>query len=337
MFAQQTAVRIPTWTGNEQTIVGRIVHRFPDPVDDGGQVEAGNRQKHLNSVVNTLARITGFQVSHGLHAKVSRLYRELSDQELAHTVRHLMATPSSHGAWHALVEEITVHETYFFRDAPQMELFWREVLPLLIAREMRRTRPRLRLWSAASSTGEETYTLAMMVLQSLLDVGEAAWAGDDDIRIDPRWEIAILGSDISRPVLDKAKTGIYLQAGSMGPIREFPPRFRPFMEFNLPPAAHGVTGPLPRARVKSCVRNLVRWQFHNLLAGTPSGPPFDVVFCRNVLVYFDESAKVQVQRQLHQALNPNGYLFLGPADVMLLREDFQAWRGEQAIYYQKAG
>jgi chemotaxis protein methyltransferase CheR len=150
---------------------------------------------------------------------------------------------------------------------------------------------RVRVWSAACSTGEEPYTLAMVLL--------AAFPAG--------WELEVLASDLSTKVLDRAAAGIW----SLEKAKEIPePHLKAFMLKGF-----GAQEGLMKAGPE--IRALVRFARVNLIGdGWPSGPPFDLVFCRNVLIYFDRAGKIAVVERLIERLDPRGYLFLGHAESL---------------------
>jgi chemotaxis protein methyltransferase CheR len=189
-----------------------------------------------------------------------------------------------------VLEAITTHETYFFRDPAQYDAIRSTLLPRLINEHQQSKK--LRFWSAAASTGQEAYSLAMLLLQAGL--------GD--------WDIQILGTDFSSQILERARAGKYLQ-----------------IEVN-----RGLPAPL---LVKHFRRSGSDWQlggeilrmvnFHTIDLRKPITHlgPFDAVFCRNVMIYFDSPTKKAILRQLHGTLYRGGWLLLGGAESAFGLED----------------
>jgi len=178
-----------------------------------------------------------------------------------------------------LTSQVMVAETFFFRHPDHFQLLLQEVLPPLLARE-----PSPRLWSAGCASGEEAYSLAACVLA--VDRRKANGA-------------LVLGTDLSRSRLERAHKGEYRNWS----VRDAGPMLAPVVE--------QVDG---RFRVRKDARALVGFKQHNLLNAPPPPGAFDVIFCRNVLVYLDEAPARQVRAHLAQALRPGGYLFLGPLE-----------------------
>jgi chemotaxis protein methyltransferase CheR len=189
-----------------------------------------------------------------------------------------------------LVDNLTTNETYFFRESPQLRAFSEEILPEL--RETLADRKVLRIWSAGCSTGEEPYTIAMLLLES------GDWWRD--------WQVEILGSDINQRVLHTARKGVYKKN------------------------AHRVTSPEMLAkyfieedkgdfRIVDKVKELVSFSSLNLFDPFKTGliSNMDIIFCRNVIIYFDKEAKKQVIESFYNKLREGGYLLLGHSESLI--------------------
>jgi len=203
--------------------------------------------------------------------------------------RYLRFDPSGPQEIEDAAEAITTHETYFFREEYQLRAFRDEVLPGLY--DGRKTQRRIAIWSAGCSTGEEPYTLAMM----LLDAG-----------IPKGWDVRIFGSDLSRRVIAHARKGVY------GPssFRACPERFR---QRYFRPAADGCL------EVAREVRALCHFGQLNLVDASRVSliGRLDAIFCRNVLIYLEPSAKRAVVDQFYRRLSPGGVLLLGHSESLL--------------------
>jgi len=193
-----------------------------------------------------------------------------------------------------LLDAIATNETSFFREPLQFELLADRLCPAWEAEAAAglRTR-RLKVWSAACSTGEEPYSLAMLLHERLAAHG---------------WTIDIIASDISTKVLDRARAGIW----PLEKIRGIPAAL-------LKRYLLRGTGPEEgRAKAGPDIRDMIRFARINLReASYPVSGPFDAVFCRNVLIYFDTPSRHEVLRRLMGHLVPRGYLFLGHAESLL--------------------
>jgi chemotaxis protein methyltransferase CheR len=188
----------------------------------------------------------------------------------------------------AAVDALTTNETYFFREPLQLRAFSEELLPRL--KERNAARKRLRIWSAGCSSGEEPYTIAMLIHAT----GE--FTG---------WDVGVYGTDISRRVLSLARRGEY------GPssFRVAPPAM---VQRYLQAAG-------PRMRVTDEIRAWVSFGHLNLLDRdlAPLVPPADLILCRNVMIYFDEPARRRVLDVFYDKLNEGGFLLLGHSESLL--------------------
>ncbi|WP_421729598.1 CheR family methyltransferase [Brevundimonas sp.] len=222
---------------------------------------------------------------------VSSRLAPLARAEGLGTVENLLALLRA-GASDALVQQavdvMATHESYFFRDTAPFEQLANAVLPPLIA--ARQTQRSLRIWCAACSSGQEPYSVAMI----LKEMGPKL-AG---------WKLDILATDMSEPILRKASTGLY---------NDF--------EVNRGLSPERQTRWFKREtdgwRVSPALQQMVRFRPHNLLQGSAGLGVFDVVFCRNVLIYFDIETKRQILDHVRRAMAPDGSLLLGSAETVL--------------------
>jgi chemotaxis protein methyltransferase CheR len=203
-----------------------------------------------------------------------------------------------------VVEAMTTHETLFFRDTAPFDGLRTEILPKLL--EKRRSTRTLNIWSAASSSGQEAYSLAMLIL-------EMGFVG---------WNIQILGTDLSEQILSRAREGRYMQ-----------------LEVNRGLPASYLVKYFERDgldwRIKEHVRKMVRFEQFDLRQPARSKGLFDVIFCRNVLIYFDIPTKKEILGSLRGALVPGGYLVLGSAESTLnLDETFHRIPVGRSMFYQ---
>jgi chemotaxis protein methyltransferase CheR len=203
----------------------------------------------------------------------------------------------------AVVEALTTHESTFFRDSHPFEHL-RGLLPQMAARSA--GGERVRIWSAACSTGQEPYSIAMLAQEVL---------GAPASR-----RVEILGTDISRDVLGRAKEGLFSQFEVQRglPIRALMTHF----------VQEG-----PRWRIKPELRAMVRFEEWNLLADARVLGRFDAIFCRNVLIYFDTPTKTRVLDMMARQLAPGGVLYLGAAETVIgLTDSLAPLPGERGVF-----
>ena len=203
-----------------------------------------------------------------------------------------------------VVEAMTTNESFFYRDKIPFDHFRDVVIPGLIsARAMQR---RIRIWCAAASTGQEPYSLAM----SIREMKEKLTG----------WRIEILATDLSTEVLEKAKAGIYSQFEVQRglPIQMLVKYF----------AQVGDTW-----QIAPDIRAMVQFRALNLLADFINLGRFDVVFCRNVLIYFDQETKIGVLNRIGKVVEPDGYLVLGAAETVVgLTDAFKLVPDKRGLY-----
>jgi chemotaxis protein methyltransferase CheR len=187
-----------------------------------------------------------------------------------------------------IVDALTTNETLFFRDFHPFEALRTEILPKVI--EARQRERRIAIWSAAASTGQEAYSIAMMIREHFPQV-----AG---------WDVKIIGTDLSTTTLDVARSGSYSQ---LEVNRGLPAPY-------LVKYFQKLDG---RWVLKEDVRRMAEFRQMNLIQAWPALPPFDLVFIRNVLIYFDTPTKQTILRKIKNTLLPHGSLFLGTAETTM--------------------
>lgn len=187
-----------------------------------------------------------------------------------------------------VVEAMTTNETFFFRDKTPFELFKDTILPAMLT--ARAAQKRLRIWCAAASSGQEPYSLAMILKEM-----EPRLAG---------WRIDILGTDLSTEILDKAKAGRYSQF-----------EVQRGLPINLLMKYFTQKG--DAWEISSEIRSMVQYRPLNLLRDFSTLGNFDVIYCRNVLIYFDQATKAEILARATKLLPADGYLLLGAAETVV--------------------
>lgn len=225
----------------------------------------------------------------------------------------------------ALLENLTVNETSFFRNKPQLDLFHKTILEEILQRKQQRRDFTLRVWSAGCSTGQEPYTIAMLICDAL-----AYYYLRNPLPFDmpspkplipPPWRVEILASDISYTVLRAGQEGIYPE--SQMEAVDYSYRLRYFDKTN------------DRYAIKKAVKDLVQFDFHNLK--TEFLPQRnDVIFCRNVMIYFDEAEQKRLIEKFYRCLNAQGFLLVGHAESLFgLTDKFRMIHHNNGTVYQR--
>jgi chemotaxis protein methyltransferase CheR len=205
-----------------------------------------------------------------------------------------------------VTEAMTTNESYFFRDNQPFDQFRDLTLPTLL--ESRSSARRIRIWSAACSTGQEPYSLAMI----LKDVATKL-AG---------WRVEIVATDLSNETLEKAKVGLYSQFEVQRglPIQYLMKNFQQIDEM---------------WQIDPSIRAMVTFKQFNLLDSFAILGAFDVIFCRNVLIYFEKETKGQVLDKMARCMPSDGVLYLGGAETVLgVTETFTPVKGQRGVYRQ---
>jgi chemotaxis protein methyltransferase CheR len=227
---------------------------------------------------------------------------------LSELVQRLKA-PNADALVVEVVEAMMTNESFFFRDKIPFEHFRETILPSLLA--ARASQKRIRIWCAAASTGQEPYSIAMCLKELAKDV-----AG---------WRVDLLATDISTEVLEKAKAGIYSQFEVQRglPIQLLIKYFTQIGE---------------TWQIAPDIRAMVQFRPLNLLSDLSGLGAFDVVFCRNVLIYFDQETKVNVLERLARMIERDGYLVLGAAETVVgLTDSFKPLPERRGLYGPNVG
>jgi chemotaxis protein methyltransferase CheR len=279
-----------------------------------------------------VCRRVGITLNGSLRSKLEKIAEAQPPGKLGQWIERLAGLDSSDPEWLSFVEMLTVHETYFMRDPGQFDFVRRQAMAKVIAGQKDRTRPALRLWSAACSTGEEAYSLAMLAVDTLAAAGEAVIDAVGHVRYLRPWVIEVVGSDLSRQALRTAEAAIYQEFG-LGPFRNLPQYCWRFFERTGRGDSPIEGGSI--WQVHPDIRRLVRFQQFNLLNSNPPVEQVDIVFCRNVLIYFDANGRRRVFKLIHSLLNTDGFAVFGPTDVPDDPHLFKAHWGPSTVIYQK--
>lgn len=247
----------------------------------------GEYQKYCELIY----RVAGIRIAENKRVMVSnRVRRRLKTTGISTFAEYyaFLTSPAGADEMPLFLDAITTNETYFFRDIHNYDWLGDTFLPEIIQQATLRKRPKvIRIWSAACSTGEEPYSIALKILGK-----KPLLAG---------WRTSILGTDLSGAVLDAARAGTY----DARAVRLIEPAQRTAF-FDLDPAGE-------RWMVKADLKALVTWKQHNLLFPLRA-EPFDCIFLKNVLIYFDAESKQSVVKNVIGALAKGGYLVVGPTE-----------------------
>ncbi len=293
------------------------------PPRPGSGTSAGSGPTHPDSsLLSELSRLV--EMCMGLHFPKERhgdlerhicsAARECGYEDVESFIQWLLSSPSSHDQIETLARHLTIGETYFFRDMGSFNALREQVLPELI-RSRRGTNQRLRIWSVGCSTGEEAYSIAILLDKMVPDLKD--------------WNITILATDINPDSLNKAAEGVYRDWS----FRDTP---RWVKEEYFTKTADGF-------EVLSRIREMVTFAHHNLAADqypalTNNTSAMDVIFCRNVLMYFSRERALQVVPRLSRCLMDDGWLITSPVESSLAKPPlFEGVAFPGATFYKKTG
>jgi chemotaxis protein methyltransferase CheR len=251
--------------------------------------------------------------------KIESLLRAIPEGDRHAFCLRLAASDPDAGAWRTFTEALLVHETYFFRHPDQLRLLDEVLLPRLLQDRLDAGSREVRIWCAGCSSGEEVYTLALL-LQAAIAASAVPSA--------KAWSVTILGTDLSDQTLERARQGSYTLVAGLNSFRDVP-------EF----ARHHFTAILSAAETtwtaSAELRRLTRFARHNVVTDPPALRDVDLVVCRNTLIYFAEAQTRRALASLESALRPAGALLLGPAESASEGGALRMVCTEQAVYWTK--
>lgn len=241
-----------------------------------------------------------------VEARLSPLVRELGLESIGALVAKLRQ-PAAGPLAERVTEAMTTNETSFFRDVAPFTALRSNVLPAVIA--ARSARGRLRVWCAASSSGQEPYSIAMTI--------------DDAFPNLRGWDLEITATDLSKEMVERGKSGVY-KALEVNRGLPAPMLIKYFTKVGVD------------YELKPELRSMVKFSELNLIGAWPAFPTFDIVFLRNVLIYFDVETKRTIMGRVKHLLAPDGYLFLGAAETTMNIDDgFERLPLERAGCYRR--
>lgn len=260
-----------------------------------------------NLVYRQAAIVLEKEKNYLVESRLAPLVRQQGCNSMTELVAKLRS-PSSNGLQWLVVEAMTTNETSFFRDVHPFEVLKKNVLPVLI--DKRGSLRQLNIWCAAASSGQEPYTILMVLRENFPEL--------------LTWKMNFLATDISKGMVDRCREGCYSQ-----------------LEVN-----RGLAAPLllkyfqkigTEWRIQDELRRMIDFRQMNLAQAWPALPPMDIIFMRNVLIYFDMETKKDILGWVRRTLKPDGYFFLGGAETTLnLDESLKRVQVENGAYYQIA-
>ena len=228
-----------------------------------------------------------------VRARLTKRLRKGNFKTFSDYIKHVLEDKTGN-EFSILVDSISTNVTSFFREGQHFEFLQKRFLPSLLERKRKSRDFRIRTWSAACSSGEEPYSIAITLLDAVQGQG--------------RWDIKVLGTDISTSMLETAQMGVYDKQR----IEPVSPMQR--QKYLLP--SH--TNKQRVFEVSKSLRDIVIFRYLNLMEDWPINPPggVDIIFCRNVMIYFDKPTKSRLVNRLWNLLAPGGVLFTGHSESL---------------------
>ncbi|PIE31515.1 chemotaxis protein CheR [candidate division KSB3 bacterium] len=270
-------------------------------------------QDDFKLIRDAIYEYSGIHISHDYQGifmrRLERRVTALGMESFHEYYYHLKYTQGNQDEFRNLMDVITIKETYFFREVDQMKTLINEIIPVLQQEKQRET---IKIWSAGCATGEEAYTLAMLCIEKGLHVGSS--------------RVEIFANDISQEAIHKAKQGVYRQTSFRTTDSSYLTRF--FIP--QPDGSYKIHDDVKEPLKFFCI-NL---QDKNRLTFLPM---FDAIFCRNLIIYFNDESKQKVIDSFYQKLLPKGYLFLGHSESLInFTHLFKLQHFQHSLVYQRS-
>lgn len=226
-----------------------------------------------------------------LYSRLSRRLRSLQMDNFADYCRYVDG-PQGDTEISAMINAVTTNLTHFFRESHHFHHLRDEALPAIAAAARSDADKRLRIWSAGCSSGQEPYSIAMTVKTARIDFS--------------RWDLRILATDLDSEMVETAAAGRYLVADADGIPADMGAKFTDRVE-----SSKGT-----EIRMRDVLKDIIAFKRLNLMNNWPMRGPFDVIFCRNVMIYFDHPTKVRLIDRYAQLLRPDGWLYIGHSESL---------------------
>jgi chemotaxis protein methyltransferase CheR len=239
-------------------------------------------------------------------ARLSKRLRALNLSSFTDYYRYLNESPDADNEIVNLINRVTTNKTDFFRERQHFDFLLQQLYPQMIEQGRKTGVRRLRIWSAGCSSGEEPYTLAMVTSKAF--------------KAERGWDIKILATDLDTEMLGKAVAGVYTTQAVSPVPREYLVKY-----FSRKADSY---------EVKPGLKSMVAFRRLNLMDVTfPMKRPFDIIFCRNVIIYFDSKTKEELLNKFHRHLKDGGYMFVGHSESLMHMKD--KFRYLKHTIYQK--
>ncbi|MDQ7033870.1 MAG: protein-glutamate O-methyltransferase CheR [Anaerolineae bacterium] len=242
----------------------------------------------LSQAITLIEQRSGLSAETLQRIHIGDLLEQISSGDVDSLIRKLHSSDINSPEWQHLIYALTIGETYFLRDKRHFDILRENILPRLMLTRRRSDDLRMTIWCMGCATGEEPYSIATVVHEFLADFSQ--------------WDITILGTDINQRAIEAAQKAIYRQWS----FRHTPPNFIARYFTPIDESSFQLNQP---------IRDMVTFRQHNMMEGAPIRG-VDIIFCRNVLMYFSRDYAQKAEHSLYQSLAPGGWLLLGQAEAL---------------------
>ena len=293
------------------------------------------RKEQIVWLLRTLKNFAGFKFTVSLENKIHRALRNIRIDDLAQWLCKIQRE-SGTDELIAFVEELTNHETFFFRDLRQLDMLSGLIFPKFFESWEEGRFYKYRIWSSASSSGEEAYTLAMLFIDYALKNGFAKKSLDNEIKFSHGLELEVVGSDISRQAVRKANDSVFM-SGGLASFRRMPDMYwKYFNKISEKGKSDSHARKIEYFEPISTIKKRVKFYQHNLLDTYQNQfGLFDLVLCRNMMIYIDKEKQSVIHDNLYSSLLDNGYLIVSAVDQIEMKNRYRESRYKSTAAYQR--
>lgn len=252
-------------------------------------------EKDFQRVSNVIYKHCGIDLNDGkktlVRARLAKRMRALQYGSFREYIDFALSDAGQQ-EFHSLVDSLSTNLTSFFREKDHFQYLINQFLPKLLEKKSRLSERKIRIWSAGCSSGEEPYSLAITLIENIPDY--------------QKWDVKILASDVSTQILDRAKQGTYAQS-RVEPLTKEQKR-----RFLVPNNIEGEKV----YQVSRELQNIICFRYLNLMKEWPCKGPFDIIFCRNVMIYFDKPTQAKLVERFGKCLTKGGILCIGHSESL---------------------
>lgn len=275
-----------------------------------------SKETLLQQLLIEVEKRYALQSSPTLINKMTAIFEKLPLEAINEWVMMLKSLNEDHPEWQSFIESLTVHETYFNRDQNVLDNIKNVIIPEIL--KHKDNEKKISIWSAGCSSGEEAYNLAIIAVEALikhLHLGHAHFP--KNLIKESGWIIKVIGTDLSKQVIRIAEAGVYNNS-IMGSFRSSTQNILNYFELKKDNHTSELSNDIKYYQINPFIKSLVSFSQMNLLSKSPPTLEFDLIVCRNVLIYFNDSNKKIIQNRFLNHTNEHSAIVLGTVDSCFL-------------------